>query len=102
MERRDDQCAALERTVSAARDTLTHIATAWGILSAEMRTLRRHLQTLETEIRAIAASHYTEEDSPKGENVPGVRHRSADGVGELENDAGAESGVSQARHHGDS
>ena len=37
----------------------------------------RQLEDLATRIRGLEYSQYRDDDSPKGENVPGVRHRAA-------------------------
>lgn len=43
-------------------------------LRAAFRTLETWLDQLERTILGIEAEHFREDDSPKGETVPGVRH----------------------------
>lgn len=68
-----DKVAALRKSVERCREDVDFVQQALDLANRRVRTLLQLITVIEAQIRGIEYDHYRDDDSPKGETVPGVR-----------------------------
>ena len=81
MESEGDEQERRQRMFQRVYDELRTMRSAWDMMEEQLaryndglQTFRTQMLRLESIIRSIEYQNWTDEDSPKGETVPGVRH----------------------------